>query len=187
MRFGIENFTIEHVKLRIGEHEFNYEIDKSFFEHFGYVDLLDAYFNTTVKLNKSDNMMIADIQSVGWMSFDCDRCLAPVKHPLDSFIKVIYYLNSEEGFNGDADQLDLDLVYLRPSEFSINIAQYIYESFLTAIPMIRNCDDLDEKPCDFKMLEKIEGVNADEHNNNDDSSVDPRWQKLKELLNNKED
>jgi uncharacterized metal-binding protein YceD (DUF177 family) len=187
MKFGIETFTIEHVKLKIGEHEFQYEVNKTFFEHFGYVDLIDACFKTTVKLNKSENMMICDIQSLGWMSFDCDRCLAPVKYPMDSFIKVIYYLNSEEDGSGESGQLDLDLVYLRPSEFSINIAQYIYESFLTAIPMIRNCDELDEKLCDFEMLKKIEGVDIKEQKEGEEHIIDPRWQKLKELLNNKED
>ncbi len=186
MEINLDDFTIEHVKLKVGDHNFYFTLNKSFFEYFGYVDLNDCNFNTEVKLIKSDSMMIADIQSTGWMSFDCDRCLTPIKFPLNSFIKVIYYLNSEDSNQIDSDKLDLDLVYLRPSEFSINVSKYIYESFLTCIPMIRNCDDLNEKPCDFDILQRLTGQNTNEETN-ENQEIDPRWLQLKELLNKKED
>ena len=186
MKIGKETFTIEHVKLKVGNHDFSYSLDKSFFDYFGYSDLIDCNFTTNVNLNKSDNMMVVDISSNGWMSFDCDRCLIMMKYPINSFIKVIYYLNSDHDSTVETDKLDLDLVYLRPSDFSIDIGTYIYESFLTAIPMIRNCDNLIDKPCDTDMLDRINGT-KNEAENNENIEIDPRWLQLKNLLNKKED
>ena len=41
----LKEFTIQFVGLKIGEHHFEYEIDKTFFEHFEYDEFNDATLN----------------------------------------------------------------------------------------------------------------------------------------------
>ena len=69
-----------------------------------------------------------------------------------------------------------DVIYLNTVEFKINIAQAVYESSLMSLPMIKNCDDLEVKPCDQEMLKKLEHINQGE------TQVDPRWEKLKTII-----
>jgi uncharacterized metal-binding protein YceD (DUF177 family) len=72
------------------------------------------------------------------------------------------------------------LIYLRSSDFELNLASSIYESFLPCIPMVKSCETLENKDCDDSVTRII-----NQDGNNDDS-VDPRWEKLKQLLNKKE-
>jgi uncharacterized metal-binding protein YceD (DUF177 family) len=61
----------------------------------------------------------------------------------------------------------------------LSISQPVYESSLLALPMIRNCDELEIKPCDKAMIQKLETLNGSAT----DEVVDARWEKLKQLKN----
>ncbi|NBX65177.1 MAG: hypothetical protein EBT66_09580 [Bacteroidetes bacterium] len=71
-------------------------------------------------------------------------------------------------------------IYLRPHEFKLSIAQPVYETSLLALPMIRNCDEMETKPCDEVMIQKLETLNSD---STEEPEVDARWEKLKQLKN----
>ena len=45
--------------------------------------------------------------------------------------------------------------------------------------MIRNCDDLESKPCDQAMIQKLNTLSGE----TTDEVVDARWEKLKQLKN----
>jgi uncharacterized metal-binding protein YceD (DUF177 family) len=46
--------------------------------------------------------------------------------------------------------------------------------------MIRNCDEMEVKPCNYQMLAKLNDLSGD-----GEDQADPRWDKLKELLKKK--
>ena len=58
---------------------------------------------------------------------------------------------------------------------------YVYESFLTQIPMVVHCELENNKLCDPIMLEKL---NADSKRQNE-KETDPRWDVLKKLIDKK--
>jgi uncharacterized metal-binding protein YceD (DUF177 family) len=62
----------------------------------------------------------------------------------------------------------------------LSIAQPVYETSLLALPMIRNCDEMETKPCDEVMIQKLETLNSD---STEEPEVDARWEKLKQLKN----
>lgn len=179
MSFDIEYLSVEFVKLKDGNHTFKYQLDKTFFEYFGNNDILDADLNIELDIQKNQNLMIMDIFTIGNIYDTCDRCLSKIGLAIDADFKIIYHLNSSIDSTNDTEIKDLntDVVYLKPHEFKTNIAQSIYESSLMSLPMIKNCDELDVKPCDQGMLEKLERINQGE------TEVDPRWEKLKNILN----
>ena len=183
MSFDIEIFTVEFVKLADGYHEFNFEIDKTFFEYYENSDLVDAHLKVEMDINKTGNMMIADIFTHGNFILPCDRCLTELSIPVEADFKLIYHLNSEHITKTEViNDLDTDIVYLSPLEYKVNVAQAIYESSLMDIPMIKTCDDFNDNSCDQIMLVKINGTS----DKSADKPVDPRWEKLKNIFNNEE-
>jgi uncharacterized metal-binding protein YceD (DUF177 family) len=72
---------------------------------------------------------------------------------------------------------DYELIYIKPQETMVNIAQSIYETTLLDVPMLRNCDLLENKPCNKEMLNKL-----NELKQTGDGETDPRWDKLKDFL-----
>lgn len=181
MSFEIENLTVEFVKLTDGHHEIDYVLDKTFFEHFGNLDILNANLIVELDIEKNGNLLVADLFTSGTMHLTCDRCLSDIGFPIEAEFKLIYHLNSEHTLENDVvTDLNSDTIYLKPHDYSFNIAQAVYESTLIALPMIINCDDLIEKQCDQTMLDKLNGINQGS------TQMDPRWEKLRNILNNEE-
>ena len=181
MSFKIENLSVDFVKLTDGHHEFDYDLDKTFFEHFGNHDILDANLLIELDIEKHGDLIVADLFTSGTMNITCDRCLTEIGLPIEAEFKIIYHLNSEHTLENEVvNDLNSDVIYLKPQDYSFNITQAVYESTLIALPMVKNCDDLIDKPCDQLMLDKIDGINQGS------TQLDPRWEKLKNILNNEE-
>ena len=54
----LNQFVINFTGLKLGAHEFNFELDNTFFEHFNYNDFNSCKISTEVILNKKSNFNI---------------------------------------------------------------------------------------------------------------------------------
>ena len=72
--------------------------------------------------------------------------------------------------------------------YEINIAQYIYELIVLSIPQKRIHPGVEDGTLNSEILRKLEDLspNADLKDESSSSDVDPRWNKLKKLLTDKE-
>lgn len=169
-----EEFEIEFVKLKDGEYDFHYRIGKPFFDAFDNKEVLDARIEVEALLEKQNQMMQIDLNIMGTVGITCDRCLEMINMPVDTRYRLIYKFRDEERTDPEGDY---ELIYIKPQEISVNIAQQVYETVLLDVPMLRNCDQLENKPCNKEMLEKLNQLNQQ-----GDENSDPRWDKLKDLL-----
>ncbi len=176
----MSNFDIEFVKLENGIHSFDYAIDGSFFESFKNLDIKGAAVNVNVILTKSDTVLYFDIKGEGYLNFLCDRCLSEMEYPVNTDFKVIYHLNAVETKIDEAQEVNLDIFYLSGSQYKVNISESIYQSFLSEIPMVKRCDDIEDTECNSEMLDCL---NEFEDSKEEKSEIDPRWEELKKLLN----
>lgn len=176
----MEEFEIEFVKLENGIHLFEYPINVSFFEFFKNIDVNAAQVTVKLELNKLDNLLQIMIQGSGVLEMTCDRCLSDVSYPVENNFTVIYHLNAAEDKIEEAHQVNLDLFYIKGNQFSVNVAESIYQSFLTEIPMVKRCDDIEFGACSDDMINKIENL---ERSNEQKLESDPRWDGLKKLIN----
>ena len=180
MSFDLNHYNLTFVKLANGEHQNTYEVNDSFFEHFGNQEVSGASVSFKASIIKSDSMMIVDLYGNGVLTSTCDRCLNQLKFNVKPVFKVIAHLNSSEPDTLANDDINLQLIYLRASDFELNLASSIYESFLPCIPMVKSCELLENKDCDSTITSIIDKTDKP------DDSVDPRWDKLKQLINKKE-
>jgi len=180
MSFDLNLFTLTFVKLTNGDHQFTYEVNDSFFDHFGNHEISGANVLFNAKITKSDSMLVIDLNGAGSLKSTCDRCLDSLEFCVNPTFKVIAHLNSSEEETVLGDDLNLQLIYLRSSDFQLNLSSSIYESFLPCIPMVKTCEIMEGKNCDDTVTSMID------RGNDNVTSVDPRWDKLKQLLNKKE-
>lgn len=181
MSFDLNYFNLTFVKLPNGEHQFTYEVNDTFFEYFGNQEIRGASVTFFALITKSDSMLVIDLKGEGSLISTCDRCLNSVNFNVKPDFKVIAHMNSSEVETVSNDDINLQLIYLRSSDFELNLASSIYESFLPCIPMVKSCETLENKSCDDSVTRII-----NQNRDNLEESVDPRWEKLKQLLNNKE-
>ena len=144
------SFTIPVKGLKMGEHEYVFNIDSTFFKAVNEESNVQANLQVNVIFDKRPNMYILDFHIVGDAKDTCDRCLEHILIPIDS----TYQLIIKRGMGED----EADLVYLEHFDDEINIAEYIYDYALISFPMIKviDCDEMDDPPCNFELLEKWE-------------------------------
>lgn len=176
----MKEFEIEFVKLENGIHSFEYQINAAFFDFFNNVDINTADVKVKLELNKLDNVLQFFIEGSGILKMTCDRCLSDVNYPVENDFTVIYHLNAAEDKMEEAHHVNMDLVYIKGNQFSVNVAESIYQSFLTEIPMVKRCDDVENGTCNDEMINKIEDLDSSNDQKNEN---DPRWDGLKKLIN----
>ena len=166
-------YDLEYKGLNEGQHEFNFEVHETFFEHFeqGLVDV----GNVVVKviLEKRSAFLKLYFNLSGWVELTCDRCL-------DNYRQVINHKSTFFVKFGENEYEDDEIIWVLPDEHRINLAQLIYEYIILSIP-IRHVHP-EEKMCNAKMLDTLK-----KHERRSDATEnknDPRWAQLKNWKNN---
>lgn len=76
-----------------------------------------------------------------------------------------------------------ELLILPHSEFKVNIAQYLYESIVLTIPLKRIHPGVEDGTLQSQVLEKLKELEPKELKNKiENEDIDPRWNKLKNIL-----
>ncbi|MGN6396492.1 MAG: YceD family protein [Mucilaginibacter sp.] len=169
---SLRNYSIPFTGLKLGKHQFEYEIGDAFFDEFEYSLVKKANLKCLVELEKQETMLILTFDIKGTIDANCDRCLAQYPQQVDIHEQQIAKFSEEDM---DADE---EIVILTKNDHEINIAGLIYEYINVALPFITVCDDEGNTPyCDKEMLESLNKLSA----NNNNNEADPRWDALKNI------
>lgn len=171
-------FTIPFVGLKQGKHQFEYEIDNEFFEHFEYDEFNSSNIKVDLLLEKKSTMMELTFTSTGTVNVNCDVTNESYDQPIESQLFLVVKFGQE--FNDDNE----DLLILPYGEFEINVQQYIYELIVLAVPSKRIHPGVEDGTLKSDVLEKLKELSPKEEREIvDEEEIDPRWNKLKNLLN----
>ena len=88
-----------------------------------------------------------------------------------------------EEFNNDNEEL----LILPFGEFEVDIAQYIYEMIVLSVPLRRVHPGVKDGTLESEALKKLNelAVKETKKENKKEENIDPRWDKLKQLLTDK--
>jgi uncharacterized metal-binding protein YceD (DUF177 family) len=176
----LKEFTIPFVGLKQGRHQFEYEIDNKFFEHFEYDEFNSADIKVDVLLDKKSTMMEFTFNASGTVNVYCDLTNEPYDQPIDSELFLVVKFGEE--YNDENE----DLLILPHGEFEVNVQQYIYELIVLAVPSKRVHPGVLDGSLKSEVLEKLEQLSPREKEEiKAEEDIDPRWDKLKNLLNDK--
>lgn len=162
-------FDIQFTGLKIGQHTYEFEVGKTFFDAFDFSSISDGDLVVTVHLEKQTNMMIANFSMSGTVETICDRCADAVFVSLEHEDRLIYKL---EDHNFDDNE---EVVVLDEGDDKFNIAEPIYQFIILSMPAkILH----EEGNCNADAIEKLNNLS---NKGKDDDDIDPRWSKLKDL------
>ncbi|MGB3774029.1 MAG: DUF177 domain-containing protein [Leeuwenhoekiella sp.] len=179
---NLKAFTIQFVGLKEGEHTFDYKIDNTFFKNYEYDDFNEVDLDVKVKLIKKSTLLEFIFQAKGTVNVDCDLTSEPYDHPMDAEYLLVVKFGQE--FNDDLE----DIVIIPHGEYEFNIAQYVYELIVLAMPAKRIHPGVENGTLKSEMLDKLEELSIDKNKpaeEKSDSDIDPRWEKLKDFLTDK--
>ena len=174
----LKEFTIPFVGLKPGRHQFEYRIDKKFFEHFEFDEFNSADVKVDLLLEKKPTMMEFTFKASGTVNVYCDLTNEPYDQPISSELFLVVKFGPE--YNDDNE----DLLILPHGEFEVNVQQYIYELIVLAVPSKRVHPGVLNGTLESEVLDKLEELSPKEKEV-DPEDIDPRWDKLRNLLNDK--
>lgn len=171
MKRSLREYDIAFTGLKLGEHRFDYQLDNKFFSLFKYDEFLGADLHAEVHMVKKENSLEFQFSIRGTVEVPCDITTDPFDLPLESDLELVVKFGEEYDDSKD------EILIIPAGEHKLNIAQYLYELSVLAVPLKR----LSEKG--KKMQEEEELKSEKSEDKNEGSDIDPRWNKLKDLLN----
>ena len=166
-------FSIPFFGLGDGVHEFDFQIDNDFFAAFEASPIQTGQIHSHTTLDKRPDMMVLTFENKGTVRTSCDRCLEDFDLPIENTDSLIVKFSDEPSD-------DPDVVHLPKGTKSINVAEYIYEFIVLAIPMIKT-HDLADEDCDEEMLNYLD---IQEEEAEDNEPENPIWGALKNFNKN---
>ncbi len=176
-----KEFLIPFVGLKLGKHHFEYQIDNAFFEIFEYHEFQNSDIKVNVVLDKKSNMLEISFKHEGIVNVPCDVTGEDFDLPIKSKMKLIVRFGEE--FNNDNEEL----LILPFGEFEVDIAQYVYEMIVLSVPLKRVHPGVKDGSLQSEALKKLDelAVKNTKQESKKEENIDPRWDKLKQLLTDK--
>ena len=176
----LKTFTIPFVGLKDGKHQFEFKIDKTFFDFFDYQDFNDASVEVDLELNKKTTLLELNFNISGFVNVNCDLTNEPYNQEVSSDLELVVNFGNE--FNDE----ELDLLVLPHGAYEVSVQQYIYELIVLAVPSKRIHPGVEDGSLGSEILDKLEELSPKEEKRRaSDSETDPRWNTLKKLLTDK--
>lgn len=150
--------------LKSGTHDFELEVGSDLFELEQSDDIKGGEFVVKVKMRKSGSFAELDVVLDGIAVVECDRCLEECRLPVRSESSLtVRFADGEPDYDGEVMQVPA-------AEAEIDLAHYIYESIVLALPYRRVHP---EGECNSEMLARIAGVDeGDDESADDDFGFD---------------
>jgi uncharacterized metal-binding protein YceD (DUF177 family) len=168
---NLKEYLIQFVGLKLGKHQFDYQIDNLFFEHFDYSDFNAVAIKVDVVLEKKSTMLELIFKYKGTVNVPCDLTN-------EDFELIVKFGDS---FNNDNEEL----LILPHGEFQIDVSQYIYELIILSVPLKRVHPGVKDGTLKSKAIETLNSLSPKESKEEENKDIDPRWNDLKKLLTDK--
>lgn len=127
MKKPYNEFVVPFVGLKIGTHDYEFNIHKAFFEGIENSLIDDANVTINMAFEKKETMMIALFELSGEVTTTCDRCNDPISIDITGSYRVIYK------FGADASD-DENLIVLDPEAYEIDFSSILYEIMVISMP-----------------------------------------------------
>ncbi|WP_426090730.1 YceD family protein [Flavobacterium sp. DSR3-2] len=176
-----KEYLIPFIGLKLGKHHFEYQISNAFFEIFDYNEYQDSNIKVNVILEKKSTLLELNFKHKGTVNVPCDLTSEDFDLTIKGKMKLVVRFGEE--YNNDNEEL----LILPHGEFEIDIAQYIYEMIVLSVPLRRVHPGIKDGSLKTEALTKLNELTIKEEKveNKEEENIDPRWDKLKQLLTDK--
>lgn len=176
----LNEFLIPFIGLKLGKHQFEYQVNNTFFADFGFDEFEDTSVKVAVVLEKKSTFMELIFKHKGSVNVPCDMTGEFFDLPIKGKINLVVQFG--EQFNNDNEEL----LILPHGEHQIDIKQYIYEMIVLSVPLKKVHPGIKDGTLKTPVLDKLKELSVkDQNQGKQEEKNDPRWDKLKKLLTDK--
>lgn len=169
-------FKIQFVGLKEGKHQFEYIIDNTFFESYPYDEILGSQISVKLDFVKKSTFLELDFSAEGLLNVACDLTNELYDEPVKTSMQLLVKFGD---FYEDENE---EVLIIPHSDTELDVSQMIYEMLVLAVPIKKEHPGVADGTLQSDILEKLEELRPKEYNKSQET--DPRWSKLKDLLDN---
>ncbi len=166
-------YEIPFVGLKEGTHQFEYQIKRDFFDAFDYDEFNDAEVLISLDFVKKTTLFELHFHCKGWVEIACDLSNELFHQPINNDMNLIVKFGEE--YNDDDDEM----LIIPHGEYKIDIAQYLYELIVLAVPAKRIHPGVLDGTLHSVVLDKLKELESKKEKSS--LQIDARWEKLKEI------
>jgi uncharacterized metal-binding protein YceD (DUF177 family) len=174
-----KEYLIPFAGLKLGKHQFEFEIKKAFFDDFNFDEYNDVNIKVDLVLEKKSIMLELTFKSKGTVNVPCDLTNEDFDLPVKGKLGLIVKFGDE--YNDENDEM----LVLPHGEHQIDVSQYIYEMIVLSVPSKRIHPGIKDGTIAPEILQKLNELAPKEEHKEEDNDTDPRWDGLKKLLTDK--
>jgi uncharacterized protein len=179
----LHKYDIGIAKLSNKKHEYEFDLNSSFFGLFDQSIINGGDLKAFVTLDKSELLISVDFNIKGNLNLTCDRTLEVFTYPVDIQETLLVRFGAEELELAD------NVIQITPDTNTLNVAQHIFDYLVLAVPMKKlhpRClaeDQQRETEEDAEVMHIFStGDDRGEGNDgDDDGTADPRWDALRKI------
>ena len=164
-------YKIEFAGLKTGNHQFNFKVDKKFFDRFNFSDFNNVSINTDIELTKKSTLLELNFVLNGIVNVNCDLTNEPFDKQIKQEAMLVVKFGQE--FNDEDDEI----LILPHGEHKLYVDQYLFELIVLSLPPKRIHPGVEDGSLKSEILDILEDLKPKENSN----LADPRWDKLKSL------
>ena len=173
-----KEFLIQFIGLKQGKHQFEFEINKAFFDKFEFDEFNDVNVKVNVVLEKKSTMLELNFKHKGTVNVPCDLTNEDFDLPVKGKLNLIVKFGDE--YNDENEEI----LVVPHGEYQIDVSQYIYEMIVLSVPSKRVHPGVKDGTLNPEILNKLEEL-APKEEHKEETNTDPRWDELKKLLTDK--
>ena len=170
---SITTHKIEFAGLKVGKHQFNFELNKEFFENFSFFDFNNIDLCVDVDLTKKSTLLELNFHLKGSVNVNCDMTNEPFDMPFDKEDFLVVKFGQE--YNDE----DNEILVLPYGEHKVILDQYLYELVILSLPRKRVHPGVEDGTLESEIIKILDELKP----SGLALESDPRWEKLKKIKN----
>tara|TARA_B100000929_G_scaffold169847_1_gene134543 strand:- start:206 stop:727 length:522 start_codon:yes stop_codon:yes gene_type:complete len=169
----LDKYVINFGGLKDGRHDFQFELEKKFFENFDYDEFNNCKITAKIKLIKKCNLLELEFCSNGVINLNCHVSNEPFDYTHNTNLNLLVRFGS--GYNNDNDEF----LILPKGSHQLDISQQLYEMIVLSLPIKIIHPGIIDGSLKSDTLSRLKQYESNFKENT--NTEDPRWDKLKEL------
>ena len=168
-----DTLQIDLRRLEEGDSHFQFDLSDDYFKAIDAPEVEHGEVHVDLCVKRRGDMFELDFHCVGVVHVPCDLCLDDMEQPIDARGQMVAQLGA------GADDTNDELLTIDENEGILDVSWMIYEFVALDIPIKHVHAEGQCNPAMTKMLSELDATRNG--GTQDEGSVDPRWEKLKNL------
>ena len=166
----MKQFVIPFSGLKLGNHEYEFDLVDEFFENFEYSDIRQGKVTIRCLLERHERMLVFHFNIQGTVKVPCDRCLEEFDQEIDGEQRFIVK------FGEDEHEETEEIIVINEKQNQVDLSQLFYEYITLMLPVkkVHGNDDKGNSLCNPEVIKKLNELAVDH-------PEDPRWESLRNL------